>query len=345
MQFQKESVFISAIRAFAKVLCGFIGLIVGSILLFIVIGSFSGQYLVPKVSLHVAPNGEGKTVVMSDSSDLILKLNIEGVIGSKKLNFANLQKTLSYVQSAPSLRDRLKGVYVYMNSPGGGATDSEEMYALLKEFKEELKIPAYTYVNGLCASGGMMIACATDKILSNNSSIIGSVGVRLGPLFNYSGAMEKLGVDQRTFVEGKDKDSMNPFRPWEKGEGKDIEELMNQGYKDFISLVSKARPKLTPEKLRDTYGAQIYPSNLALEYGYIDGDNYHYGSAMRALAKEAKCEEGSYQVLEVHVTPSLLTDLVEQKSDFLSSLFKGKFMSEIEMTHSLSDRFLYLYQP
>lgn len=342
MEIQRESVFISALRSFAKVLCGFIGLIVGFVILFMVIGSFSQQYSIPKVTLHIAPDGEGKTEVMSDHSDVILKVNIEGVVGSKHLNFAKLQKALSHVRSS-NLQKRVKAVWLYVNTPGGGATDSEEMYSLLKAFKEELKIPVHTYVNGLCASGGMMIACASDKIYTNNSSLVGSVGVLLGPLFNYSGAMEKFGIAARTFTEGKDKDGMNPFRPWTPEDGKDIEIAMQEGYKDFLAIVSSARPKLTEDLLRNTYGAQIYSANLAMEYGYTDGDNYHYSTALKELAKVAQLD--SYQVLEVHVTPSFLSDLVEQKNDFLSRFFKGSFVSEIEMKHTLSDRFLYLYQP
>ena len=68
-------------------------------------------------------------------------------------------------------------------APGGAADDSVGIYRALCEYKKKYNVPIYAFVDGLCASGGMYIACAADKIYATPSSVIGSVGVIMGPLF------------------------------------------------------------------------------------------------------------------------------------------------------------------
>ena len=345
MQFKKESIFISAIRSFAKVLCGFIGLIIGAFILFFITGNMGSRYVMPKTSIHVVPDGNGITQITSDSSPLILRLNIEGVIGSNRLDFKTMEKSLSHVRSSHILSKRLAAVFLYINSPGGLATDSAEIYTLLKNFKEEYKIPVYAYVNGLCASGGMYIACAADKIYSNESSIIGSVGVRFGPVFNFSGAMSKLGIESQTLTQGKDKDSLNPFRPWKQGEAKDLIAIGKDTYDQFVSVVSENRPKLTKDLLMNKYGAQVYSAKTSEEYGYVDIGNSDYMSSLTELAEAAKIKKDQpYQVLEVKSVPSLFTDFVEQKSGLLTKLLFGKAADDLQAKLNMSDQLLYFYE-
>ncbi|MDN3505483.1 MAG: S49 family peptidase [Rhabdochlamydiaceae bacterium] len=345
MQFKRESIFISAIRSFTKVLCGFIGLIIGAFILFFITGSMGPRYIMPKTAVHVVPNGNGITQITSDNSPLIVRINIEGVIGGNRLDFKTMEKTLSHLRTDYLMSKRLAAIFLYINSPGGLATDSAEIYTMLKNFKEEYKIPMYAYVNGLCASGGMYIACAADKIYANDSSIIGSVGVRFGPIFNFYGAMQKIGIESTTLTQGKDKDTLNPFRPWKQGEAEDIIAIGKDTYDQFISVVSQNRPKLTKELLINEYGAQVFSAKTSEKYGYIDHSNSDYMSTLSALALEAKIKKDQpYQVLEVKSVPSLFTDFVEQKSSSLLRLIFGKGGDDIQAKLNMSDQLLYLYE-
>lgn len=345
MEFKKESIFISGLRSFTKVLCGFIAFIIGGFILFFALGTTGSHYVMPKTSIHVVPNGDGVTQVLHDNAPLILRIDIEGVIGQIRLNFNTIEKTLSAVRSNPRLKNRLKGVLLFINSPGGTASDSEEIYQLLQYFKKDFQIPIYAYVNGLCASGGMMIACSADQIYANSSSVIGSVGVIFGPNFNYTGLMEKLGIAQKTITQGEDKDTLNPFRPWKPNEEEDILEIAKSTYHRFVSIVSENRPKLTPELLMNKYGARVYSAQTSEALGYIDHANASYSNTLKDLAKAAKIEKDEdYQVLAIRPLPTIFSDLFEQKASFLAKLLKGSFGTDIEIKHPLSDKILLLYQ-
>ena len=71
--------------------------------------------------------------------------------------------------------DSIKAVVVKINSGGGVAQLCEEIYGALKRLAG--KKPVITYVDGLAASGGYMIALAGEKIYASPSSFVGNVGV------------------------------------------------------------------------------------------------------------------------------------------------------------------------
>jgi protease-4 len=344
MQLYRESIFISGIRSFVKVLFGLIGLLVG---IFVLIG-FTGAmgatpYVLPKANLYIMPNADGSIDQAPMNSPVVLQISIENVIGSPKLSSDTIASVLTQAKSNPLLNKRIKAIMLNINSPGGTATDSYQIYQAIENFKSEMKIPVYGYVSGLCASGAMYIACATDMIYASPASIVGSVGVISGPFFNFSEGMQKIGVSAKTLTMGKDKDSFNPFRPWKADEGTDFNNMMQVNYDLFASTVAKARPKLTMEKLAE-YGAQIYSAGDSEKLGYIDNGNATYREALKALVTAANITE-QYQVIEVHSVPSLLSDLLENKANMLSHAFKSIFSQDIEMKHPMSNSLLYLYQP
>lgn len=64
---------------------------------------------------------------------------------------------------------------VYINTPGGTVVDADGIYRALLEYKTKYDVPIYAYIDGLCASGGMYVALAADKIFASDVSLIGSV--------------------------------------------------------------------------------------------------------------------------------------------------------------------------
>ncbi|MFI5264393.1 MAG: S49 family peptidase, partial [Candidatus Kapaibacterium sp.] len=82
--------------------------------------------------------------------------------------------------------NRVKGILLYMDTPGGYSTDSDTIYRLLMEYKKQYKVPIYAYVDGLCASGGMYIAITADKIMASDTSLIGSIGVIAPTFMNFT---------------------------------------------------------------------------------------------------------------------------------------------------------------
>lgn len=246
----------------------------------------------------IAPNAKGIRKLVSKDDPVILQLNIHGIIGTEKLNTQKIEELLVESREGDLANDRVKAIFLSINSPGGTATDADGIYQALMQYKQMYQVPIYAYIDGICASGGYYIACAADKIYSRDSGIVGSIGVLFSsPFFNVTQVMEKIGVTAATISAGKDKDMLNPFRPWKEDEKNNLQELANGHYFDFVSIVTSRRPKVDREKLINEYGAQVFLTEKALEYGLIDEAKASRSSVLTALVKELNVFDDDYQVV------------------------------------------------
>lgn len=344
MEVRRESIFVSAVRALCNTFAGMIGVIIGLVILGIVIGSLAKPSLVSdKTQMVIAADANGNRELLPHSAPVILKINIHGVIGSRDLNSKTIMSQLLDSQEG-ALKGRVKAVLLHINSPGGTAIDAHNIYTKLVEYKTKHQVPVYAYVDGLCASGGMMIACSADKILSGPLGVVGSVGVLMGPNFNFATLMEKYGVKQRTITKGIDKDMLSPYREWKPGEDQSLVNIVAYDYNVFVNLVANARPRLDKNKLINEYGAQVYDPVKAQEYGYIDDANSSYNSALSALVKEGEIS-GEHQVVELKVIHPVLSGLIEGKSPIFSGKVKHELQLPADIPSELLNRPLYLYSP
>lgn len=309
----RNSVMKNAINSFCKSLFGIIGLALGIIIVVVGISalSSSSSETPHSTTLRVLANDQWKIERFSQDAPVILKLNINGVIGLDHIRTEEIFQQLIESQDGELKAGQVKGVIIYINTPGGTADASEAIYNLVKEYKKRYNVPVVAFIEGLCASGGTFIACSADKIYATEDSLIGHVGVLLSPpFFNFSKFMDKLGIESKTFYAGKDKDDMNPFRPWRQGEGQNFERLVSYMYDRFRAIVAENRPKLTVEVLTEE-GAQIYPAPEAQNLGYIDQQI----RSLDVLLKEFATELGiydDYQFVEL------------EKHDFFEDLFGAK---------------------
>lgn len=341
-----NSVTKNAINSFCKSLFGIIGLALGVIIVFVGLSLLtSNQSDTPHTTtLRVLPDDEWKMGRFSPDAPTILKINISGVIGLDHLRKEEIFQQLIESQDGDLKPGQVKGIIIAINTPGGTADDSEAIYHLIKEYKKRYKVPVVAFIEGLCASGGTFIACSADKIYSTEDSLIGHVGVLLSPpFFNFSKFMDKLGIESKTFYAGKDKDDMNPFRPWRAGEGQNFERLVSFMYDRFRGIVAENRPKLTVEVLTEE-GAQIYPAPEAETLGYID----QRISSIDALLKEFATELGIYEDYQF---------VQLERHDFFEDLFGAKATALFGGNKELSIRIpgdihpdlhgkpLYLYHP
>jgi protease IV len=231
---------------------------------------------------------------------------------------------------------------LHFNTPGGTVVDSDDIYRMLNEYKERYKVPIYGYVDGLCASGGMYIASSTDKMFAGPASIIGSVGVVIGPFFNIYDLMGKIGLQARTITSGIDKDEFNPTRPWREGEGTSIKTITDFMYRRFVDVVTKARPQMDKTKLVQEYGAHVFDCVTAEQLGYIDYAMSSRDAALKELVIAANIESGqSYQVVSLTPKNAWLSGLVSGKSPLFSGKIEHTFDS---LPSSLREQPCYLYR-
>lgn len=338
----------NAANTFLKALFGIIGLAVGFIIVCALLSAlFSNATEVPhQTTIRMLPNDQWKVANYVSGRPAILKIDINGVIGLDHLKKEDIFQQLIESQDGALEPGQVKGIIVHLNTPGGTADDADAIYRMLMEYKRRYNVPIIGYVEGLSASGGTYISCAADRIYASEDSLVGHVGVLLSPpFFNFSKLMDKLGIESKTFFAGKDKDDMNPFRPWRQGEGQNFDRLVNYMYERFRTVVAQNRPKLTVEVLTEQ-GAQIYPAPEAETLGYIDGVAHSLDDVLKEFATELGIYE-NYQFLQLE-RHDFLGDLFGAQASF-SSLFTNQKEIKIRLPGDLSPDLygkpLYLYWP
>ena len=347
MKVIQESIFVGAVRSFCTSFAAILGILIGIIVIICGITIFSGPNIYPdKSDFKIEPDASGNVQLLGESSPVVLRIDFHGVIGDIDLTTQKIERILRDSHEHLLKKNRVKAILLHMNTPGGEVTNADGIYRALLDYKKKYQVPIYAYVDGLCASGGMYIASAADRIYASPTSTIGSVGIILGPAFNFSQTMDKIGVQSVTLTEGKDKDMLNPFRPWQEGEYDSLKVILSTLYDRFVQVVTSARPQLDKEQLINEYGAQVYLSEKAQELGYIDVANTDYPTALSDLAKEAKIpEDQSYQVVRLEIPHPFLSQLANGRSPLLSGKLTHQFQVGPNLNSDMSGKFLYLYQP
>lgn len=345
MSFNRDSIFLSAFRSLCNSLGVVLGIFVAIFLVMFTLSMFSPPALLPeKCEISIAPDAEGNQSMLHGLTPAVLRIDIKGVIGMADLTTENIQNILADSRNDFLRKDRVKAVFLYIDTPGGTADDAAGIYQALVAYKEKYSTPIYAFVDGMCASGGMYIGSAADKIYTTSSSVIGSVGVLLGPSFNFYDLMSKVGVKSRTITQGKDKDMLSPFRPWKEGEAQCLVDITASLYSQFVDVVAAGRKNLSKEKLVEEYGAQVFDAATAQKFGYTDVANANYFSAMKALTDAAGIKD-EYQVVVLASPKSLFSELAKSKFSVLSGKVHHTFQIGPHMSSELSGKFLYLYQP
>jgi protease-4 len=345
----REPIFKASIRSFFIALATIAGIIIGFFLILALIGGLSSSSDgTPEVRYSFTPeiqaNAENVRQVESSSAPVILKLNIKGVIGMDSLTRKSVAQQLVESRERSLDNSRVKAILLCIDSPGGTVVDSDGIYREIMGYKEKHNVPVYAYIDGFCASGGYYIASAADKIYASDTSLIGSVGVLLPSIMNFSQLMEKVGVQSLTLYDGKGKDNLNPLRPWRKGEEDNIKLCIDHFYEMFVNIVTQHRPGLDKTKLVEEYGANIYPAEIAKQLGYIDEANSTRNVVLKQLVEKIGITDDFYQVVTLD-NRSWLTELFQGKFALLSGKVTHQIALSPEHSSELSNQYLYLYRP
>lgn len=329
----------SSLRAFFVALFGVLGVAVALIVLSLIsYGVFSSaDEHTFNSDVKILPDAKGSRKKLGSCTPILLQITLNGEIGKDKLTGDEIEELLLDSREDAFETNRVKGILLMINSPGGSVNDSDIIYRHLKEYKERYNVPVFAYVNGLCASGGYYIACASDKIFASDVSLIGSVGVLAWPPFiNIVQTLEKIGMSSLTVSAGKGKDELNPFRPWKDGEQDHYQQLIDYYYKQFVALVSETRP-INKENLEEKLGAKVYPAPEAQKMGFIDVSGATRSQVLTALAKEAGID-GKYQVVGFETT-SWWKRLLKEESR--TPLVTGKIKHELVLPSVDGNPFFY----
>ena len=346
----RDSILYSAIRALVVAFCVVIGLCLGFVFISVLVGALSGsandQKLTTVNTEEILPNAEGKREALTSESPVILQVNVDGIIGTESLDEKTVRQILVESREGDFKNNRVKGILLYINTPGGTVNDADGIYRALGDYKTKYKVPIYAYVDGLCASGGIYVAMASDKIFASDISLIGSVGVIAPTFMNVTKLLDKIGVDTLTLSAGKDKDAMNPLRPWKPGEDENYKQIVDYYYNHFVDLVTRHRPEITKDALIKDYGAHIFPAPIALTKGFIDVSGVSLADALKELLHESGITGENYQVIRLSHKGWWSSIFSSQAA---IPIFSGKIQHQFSFTPEvdilLRNQFLYLYCP
>lgn len=165
----------------------------------------------------------------------IVVLPIEGVIETDEYGF--LREAIDCIADD----ERVRGVVLRINSPGGTIAGSDYYYTLLKDLKAELDVPIIASMGDVAASGGYYIATAADQIFAERSTLTGSIGVIVS-MYDASELCEKVGVASTPVVSGPMK-GMGDFMKKPTPEETAVwQALVDESYEQFLDVVRAGRP-------------------------------------------------------------------------------------------------------
>jgi protease-4 len=197
---------------------------------------------------------------LSWSGAQLVVIELEGIIFESKLTVDLLKK---YGESST-----VKGIVLRIDSPGGGVAASQEIYAAVNRLRKETKKPVVASMGSVAASGGYYVACAADKIVANPGTITGSIGV-IAEWYNRAELVRWAKLQDVVIKSGEMKDAPNPNRPLTEKERAYLQELIDEMYDQFLTVVSQAR-KMSKEKVRPLADGRVYTGSTALRHGLID---------------------------------------------------------------------------
>jgi protease-4 len=217
-----------------------------------------------------------ETVVRGEKGPKILLIDIDGVIGGSSAAdslfggpqysmVANVREVLDLAR-----RDLDVGALLLrIDSPGGTATASEQIYTEIVRFREERGVPVMAQFLSTAASGGYYIAMAAGTIQAHPTSITGSIGVIFSSL-SFAGLLEKVGIEDQTITGGAYKDAGSPYRRLSDVERAQLQLIVNDLHSRFREIVALGRPELSAAQIESLSDGQIFSAPQALENGLID---------------------------------------------------------------------------
>ncbi len=175
-----------------------------------------------------------------------------------------------YVDILQDIRknDRIKGVVLRVNSPGGSVTASENILREVNLLKEAGK-PVVVSMGDYAASGGYYIACVGDTIVAEENTLTGSIGVFI-TIPNMQGLLnDKLGITFDTVRTGDFSVGITPVFAMNEAEKQKIQAMTNATYEAFLQRVADGRG-MTRDQVHEIAQGRVWTGAKAKELGLVD---------------------------------------------------------------------------
>ena len=201
----------------------------------------------------------------------------------------------------------IKALVVRINSPGGSAAASQEIYAAFKKFSDTGR-PVVVSMGDVAASGGYYIASTADEIFANPATLTGSIGVIM-QLVNYEGLFDLIGLSENTITAGEFKDIGSPTRPMTLEEEQMLQDMIDQVHQQFKDAVMEGRG-FSEQEIQDIATGMVFNGEDAIDKGLVDklgglDDALDRAAELAGLGKDYTVDH----IGEVGLLDQLLSDL------------------------------------
>lgn len=232
----------------------------------------------------ITPEREGKKIALLYAEGDIVDDGDEGIVG------ADMAPMI--IELAED--DDIDALVLRVNSPGGSAFASEQIWEALQQFKAKGK-PFYVSMGDVAASGGYYISCGADKIFCQPTTITGSIGI-FGLIPNVKGLMtDKIGITSSLVSTNPNSaiTILEPMTPFQKSR---MQAMIERGYKTFIDRCSKGR-HVTPDSINAIGQGRVWDGQTALRIGLVD----ELGNLDQCI--EAMALDNDWEQYQVEVYP------------------------------------------
>lgn len=229
--------------------------------------------------------------------------------------------------------ENVKAVVLRVNSPGGSAYGSEQIWYAVNQLKKEK--PVIVSMGDYAASGGYYISCNADTIVAEPTTLTGSIGI-FGMMPNAKGLTEKLGVSFDVVKTNPYADFGNLTRPMNDGEKGLMQMYVNNGYELFLTRCSDGRG-ISMEELDKIAQGRVWTGSTAKELGLVD----ELGGLDKALEiAVAKAGVDAYTVMNYPKKEGFLESLMNTNpGNYIKARMLNGKMSDVYRQFGIIENF------
>jgi protease-4 len=251
--------------------------------------------------------------------DAVAIVYVEGPIVMGEARSGLFENQAAYAETiVRSLRaaekdSAVKAIVLRIESPGGSVVASREIYDAVLAARAKGK-PVIASMGEIAASGGYYVATGADKIYAESGTLTGSIGV-ISVLPNIEEFADKIGVKMIVVKSGAHKDETFGFRDLTPEERFIWQQLIDEAYEDFVSIVAKGR-RLNLAQVKTLADGRVYTGKQAKANGLVDeiGD---LDAAIAAAAQSGKIS-GTPRTIKYRREPGFFESLMSSLASNLS---------------------------
>lgn len=270
------------------------------------------------------------------SKDKIAVLFANGEINSASDDGIVAKTMIEKIMSAAE-DDDIKALVMRVNSPGGSAFDSEQIWAALEDFKKSGK-PFAVSMGNYAASGGYYISCGANRIFAEPTTLTGSIGI-FGMIPNLQKLVNNVGINIEEVATNPNANFPSIMRPITPLQAQQMQNMINRGYDLFTTRCANGR-HMSIDSLRMIAEGRVWDGSTALKLGLVDQIG-NLDDAINWVAQKAKTSK--YELVELPEPQDALTRFMNRYfNEFMSKMTFTKYDYLIDQKKSIM-RLLNLY--